>query len=242
MPQDNRGKHTAGIEGAKPLPPPPRWRLANTRHLAGTATARRRLWIATRGARTAKRPLGSPTPADRARQPGGRQAVEPAWDANLSPHPSGLRSGRSGHDAIGALGTAIRFRPQSALNLAIAKGCERIDQQARWAKGPAPPRIRRPLKAWLKAGLLDAGHLAPTTAGPPQGGRGAPRLALSALPGMEKAITRVSPPARGIADADDGVVLHEERQGLEHGQEWRKPWLAEMGRSLHEANSGLRHP
>jgi len=85
--------------------------------------------------------------------------VEPAWDANLSPHPSGLRPGRSGHDAIGALGTAIRLRPQSALNLAIAKGCERIDQQALWAKGQAPPRIRRPLKAWLKAGLLDAGHL-----------------------------------------------------------------------------------
>ena len=43
------GKHTAGIDGAKPLPPPQRWRLANTRHLAGTATARRRLWIPKRG-------------------------------------------------------------------------------------------------------------------------------------------------------------------------------------------------
>ena len=27
--QDNRGKHTAGIDGAKTLTPPQRWRLAN---------------------------------------------------------------------------------------------------------------------------------------------------------------------------------------------------------------------
>jgi len=59
---------------------------------------------------------------------------------------------------------------------------------------------------------------------------------------MEQAIPRVAPPARVIADADDGVVLHEERQGLEPGQEWRKPGRAEMGRSLHDANSGMRHP
>ena len=31
--QDNRGKHTAGIDGAKTLTPPQRWRLANEIHL-----------------------------------------------------------------------------------------------------------------------------------------------------------------------------------------------------------------
>jgi RNA-directed DNA polymerase len=38
------------------------------------------------------------------------------------------------------------------------------------AKVQAPPRIHRQLKAWLKAGILEDGHLAPTTAGTPQGG------------------------------------------------------------------------
>ena len=37
--QDNRGKHTAGIDGAKSLTPPQRWRLANEIRLDGTATA-----------------------------------------------------------------------------------------------------------------------------------------------------------------------------------------------------------
>jgi hypothetical protein len=58
---------------------------------------------------------------------------------------------------------------------------------------------------------------------------------------MDKAIPRVSPHARVIAYADDGVVLHAERQGLEHCQEVLKTWLAEMGLSLHEAKSCMRH-
>jgi RNA-directed DNA polymerase len=227
--QDNRGKHTAGIDGAKPLTPPQRWRLANTLHLAGPATALRRIWIPTRGSRTEKRPLGMPTQADRARQTGVRQALEPEWEAKLAPHTYGFRPGRSCHDAIGAIFTAIRFRPQYALTLASAKCFDRINHQALLAKVQAPPRIRRQLQAWLKAGILDDGPLSPTTAGTPQGGSCAPLLAVSALPGMDQAITRVSPHARVIAYAEDGVVLHEERQVLEHCQELLKTWLAEMG-------------
>jgi RNA-directed DNA polymerase len=106
--QDNQGKHTAGIDGAKSLTPPQRWRLATTLQLDGKATALRRIWIPKRGSTTEKRPLGIPTQADRARQTLVRQALEPAWEAKLSPHTSGFRPGRSCHDAIGAIFTAIR--------------------------------------------------------------------------------------------------------------------------------------
>ncbi len=239
--QDNRGKHTAGIDGAKTLTPPQRWRLANEIHLDGTATALRRIWIPKRGSKTEKRPLGIPTQTDRARQTLVRQALEPEWEAKLSPHTYGFRPGRSCHDAIGAIFTAIRFRPQHALKLDIAKCFDRIDHQALLAKVQAPPRIRRQLKAWLKAGILEDGHLSPTTAGTPQGGSCSPLLALIALHGMDQAITRVYPHARVIASADDGVVLHEERQVLEHCQEVLKTWLAEMGLSLNEAKSRIYH-
>ena len=239
--QDNRGKHTAGIDGAKTLTPPQRWRLANEIHLDGTATALRRIWIPKRGSRTEKRPLGIPTQTDRARQTLVRQALEPEWEAKLSPHTYGFRPGRSCHDAIGAIFTAIRFRPQHALKLDIAKCFDRIDHQALLAKVQAPPRIRRQLKAWLKAGILEDGHLSPTTAGTPQGGSCSPLLALIALHGMEQAITRVYPHARVIAYADDGVVLHKERQVLEHCQELLKTWLTEMGLSLNEAKSRISH-
>jgi RNA-directed DNA polymerase len=187
-----------------------------------------------------KRPLGIPTQAERARQTLVRQALEPEWEAKRSPHTYGFRPGRSCHDAIGAIFTAIRCRPQYALKLEIAKGFDRIDHTALLATVQAPPLSRRQLQAWLKAGILEDDHLAPTAAGTPQGGRCAPLLALIALHGMDEAMTRVYPQARVIAYADDGVVRHEERQGLEHGQELLRTWLAEMGLRLHEAKSSTR--
>src|ERR671928_974803 len=42
--QDNRGRHTAGIDGVKSLTPPQRWRLTNELSLDGTASSLRRIW------------------------------------------------------------------------------------------------------------------------------------------------------------------------------------------------------
>jgi RNA-directed DNA polymerase len=239
--QDNRGKHTAGIDGAKSLTPPQRWRLANEMQLDGTASALRRIWIPKRGSTTEKRPLGIPTQADRARQTLVRQALEPEWEAKLSGHTYGFRPGRSCQDAIGAIFNAIRYRPQYAFKLDISKCFDRIDHQALLAKMQVPPVIRRQVKAWLQAGILEDDHLSATTAGTPQGGSCSPLLALIALHGMEEAITRVYPRARVIAYADDGVVLHEDRQVLEHAQELLKTWLAGMGLSLNEAKCSIGH-
>jgi RNA-directed DNA polymerase len=89
--QDNRGKHTAGIDGKKSLTPPQRWRLATALRLTGHAAPLRRTWIPKRGS-PEKRPLGIPTQADRARQTLVRQALEPEWEAKLAPHTYGRHS------------------------------------------------------------------------------------------------------------------------------------------------------
>lgn len=109
MPQDHRGRHPAGIDGAKSLlTPPQRWRFANALRLDGKANSLRRMWIPTRDSPPDKRPRGMPTQADRARQPLVRPALAPAWEAKLSAHADGLRPGHSCHDAIGAILTASR--------------------------------------------------------------------------------------------------------------------------------------
>ena len=114
-----------------------------------------------------KRPLGIPTQQERARQTLVRQALEPEWEAKLSPHTYGFRPGRSCWDAIEAIFNSIRFRPQYALKVDIAKCFDRIDHAGLLAKTRVSPCIRRQLKAWLQAGILEDGHLAPTTAGDP---------------------------------------------------------------------------
>jgi RNA-directed DNA polymerase len=185
--------------------------------------------------------VGIPTQFERARQTVVRQALEPEWEAKLSPQTYGFRPGRSCWDAIEAIFYAIKFRPKYALKLDIAKCFDRINHEALLAKTQASPVIRRQLKAWLKAGILEGDHLFPTTAGTPQGGSASPLLALIALHGMEEAITQVYPQARVIAYADDAVVLHEERQVLEHAQELLMTWLADVGLTLNEANSSISH-
>src|SRR5215471_4172675 len=110
--QANRGKRTAGIAGVKSLTPAGRWRLANTIRLDGKATPLRRIWSPKHGSTSDKRPLGIPTQHARARQTLVRQALEPAWEAKLSPHTYGFRPGRSCWDAIAAIFTGMIFRPQ----------------------------------------------------------------------------------------------------------------------------------
>ena len=78
--QENRGKRTAGIDGAKSLQAPARWRLARTLRLDGKATPLRRIWIPKRGT-SDKRPLGIPTQHDRAKQTLMRQA----WNRSGKP-------------------------------------------------------------------------------------------------------------------------------------------------------------
>jgi RNA-directed DNA polymerase len=57
--QDNRGKHTAGVDGVKSLTPRQRLALATELRLDGTASPLRRTWIPKRGSPD-KRPLGIP--------------------------------------------------------------------------------------------------------------------------------------------------------------------------------------
>jgi RNA-directed DNA polymerase len=239
--QDNRGKHTAGIDGVKVLTPAKRFALSRAIGLDGQASPLRRIWIPKRGSTPEKRPLGIPIQRDRAQQTLVRQALEPEWEAKLSPQTYGFRPGRSCWDAIEAIFHGIKFRPQYALKVDIAKCFDRICHDALLAKIQAAPVIRRQLKAWLNAGIMEDHQLVPTRAGTPQGGSCSPLLALIALHGMDEAITRVHPRARVIAYADDCVVLHEDRQVLEHCQQLLMTWLAGIGLALNVAKSRISH-
>ena len=238
--QENRGKRTAGIDGAKSLTAPQRWRLARKLRLDGKATPLRRIWIPKRGT-SDKRPLGIPTQHERARQTLVRQALEPQWEAKLSAHFYGFRPGRSCHDAIEAIFHRIKFRPQYMLKVDLEKCFDRIDHSALLAKLQSPPSIRRQVRAWLRSGIMEADTFTPTTAGTPQGGSVSPLLALIALHGMDEAITQVYPEARVIAYADDCMVLHPDRSVLEHCQQLLTTWLAEIGLTLNTTKTRIRH-
>ena len=112
----------------KNLNPVERLAMASKLTLEGKATPVRRIWIPKPG-KDEKRPLGIPTMMDRARQALAKMALEPEWEAVFEPNSYGFRPGRSCHDAIEQIHTAMR--KEKYILEADIKGCfDSIDTRA----------------------------------------------------------------------------------------------------------------
>jgi RNA-directed DNA polymerase len=247
--QDNRGKRTAGVDGVKSFTPRRRLVLAQSLCLDETATPVRRVWIPKADSTTEHRPLGIPIMADRARQTLVKLALEPEWEARFTANSYGFRPGRSCHDAITAIFTAIGHKAKYVLDADIEKCFDRIDQEALLAKVNPSPCLRRQLRAWLKAGVLDQGTLFPTEAGTMQGSPLSPLLANIALHGLETAITKAFPRSGSrnvqspnvVVYADDLVILHRDRPVVERCQQLVSEWLRPMGLALKPNKTRITH-
>lgn len=167
--QDNSGKKTAGVDGIKSLTPVQRLALVHKLKLTGKAMPTRRVWIDKPG-KEEKRPLGIPTMYDRALQAQVKLALEPEWEARFEPNSYGFRPGRSCHDAIEAIFLATRQKTKYVLDADIAKCFDKINHEELLRKLNTFPTIRRQIRAWLKAGVMDKKELFPTSKGTPQGG------------------------------------------------------------------------
>src|SRR5262249_41107276 len=118
--QDNRGKHTAGVDGVKSLTPSQRRTLAGTLGLPRKAPPTRRVWIPKPAGQEPRR-LGIPTLRDRAAQALAKLALDPEWEARFEPYSYGFRPGRSAHDAIDAIFKLANRGPKYVLDADIAK-------------------------------------------------------------------------------------------------------------------------
>jgi RNA-directed DNA polymerase len=254
--QDNQGKNTAGVDGIKSLTPHQRSTLVDQLGQLPMGSPTRRVWIPKPGT-DQRRPLSIPTLHDRALQALVKLVLEPEWEARFEPNSYGFRPGRSVHDAIGAIFTAIEKQPKYVLDADIAKCFERIDQEALLRKIKTFPALNRLVKRWLKAGVLDNGVFVETEMGTPQGGVLSPLLANIALHGLETHIrshfpdrTRRNPEQPGrqlhwqpqvIIYADDLVVLHRDRSVIEHCRDLIQQWLAGIGLELSEHKTRIAH-
>ncbi|EGK86043.1 group II intron reverse transcriptase/maturase [Microcoleus vaginatus PCC 9802] len=253
--QDNSGKKTAGVDGLKSLTPKQRLALVAKLKLSPKVAPTRRVWIPKPGTEE-KRPLGIPTINDRALQALVKLALEPEWEARFEPNSYGFRAGRSCHDAIEQIFTVISRKAKYVLDADIAKCFDRIDHEALLKKLNTFPTIRRQVRAWLKAGVMDGKQLFPTSEGTPQGGVISPLLANIALHGMENRIAQAFPKrkvykegkyagfisaAHLIRYADDFVILHEDITVVQRCKEIISEWLKSMGLELKPSKTRLAH-
>ncbi|MEA5606467.1 group II intron reverse transcriptase/maturase [Nostoc sp. UHCC 0252] len=258
--QDNQGKKTAGVDGIKSLSPEARLKLVAKLKPNLKVKPTRRVWIPKPGTEE-KRPLGIPVMNDRALQALFKLALEPEWEARFEPNSYGFRPGRSCHDAIEAIFNAIVQKSKYVLDADIAKCFDRIDHEALLRKLNTFPTIRRQVRAWLKAGVMDGKQLFPTSEGTPQGGVISPLLANIALHGMEirikefaKTLDMKKSTGKGqlswqvktkglslIRYADDFVILHEDITVVQRCREIISEWLKDMGLELKPAKTRLTH-
>jgi RNA-directed DNA polymerase len=250
--QDNRGKRTAGVDGVRNLTPNQRLELVERLNLECNPQPIRRVWIPKPG-KAEKRGLGIPTMFNRAQQTLVKLALEPEWEAKFEPNSYGFRPGRSCHDAIYAIFLWITKLPHYVLDADIAKCFDRINQERLLEKLNTFPKVRRLIKTWLKAGVLDGQDLFPTETGVPQGGPISPLLANVALHGLETAITSAYPTLKTqqgkriawkpklVRYADDLVVLHRDLEVIQEIQEMINHWLEDMGLELKPSKTRITH-
>jgi RNA-directed DNA polymerase len=257
--QDNQGKKTAGVDGVKALTPKQRLILIDKIALGSKVKPTRRVWIPKPGTEE-KRPLGIPTMEDRALQALAKLGLEPEWEARFEANSYGFRPGRSCHDAIGAIFCAVNKKSKYVLDADISKCFDRINHDVLLKKLNTYPTLRRQIRAWLKAGVMDGNKLFPTTEGTPQGGVISPLLANIALHGIEELIMGLAPKFEmkrtdgfimGIRDklksisliryADDFVVLHEDYEVIKLCKSEIEKWLSGIGLELKPSKTRISH-
>lgn len=243
--QDNQGKRTAGVDGIKS--PRPTDRLALVARLRDPRTIRahpvRRIMIPKPGT-DEMRPLGIPVMLDRAHQALVKLALEPEWEARFEPNSYGFRPGRSCHDAISALMMATARKEKYVLDADIQSCFDQIAHRQLLDTLATYPAMRRTVKGWLRAGVLSHGAWSPTVRGTPQGGVASPLLANIALDGLERTVQAAfgrNDRPQVIRYADDFVILHPTREGIERARAAAGGFLGARGLQLKESKTRVTH-
>ncbi|NEO10587.1 reverse transcriptase domain-containing protein, partial [Moorena sp. SIO3I8] len=114
------------------------------------------------------------------------------------------------------------------------------------------PSMRRLIKSWLKAGVMDNKTFSSTEEGTPQGGVISPLLANIALHGMEERINKYAESMPGskrankqalslIRYADDFIITHQDHKVVEECQKVINKWLHDMGLELKPSKTKITH-
>jgi len=111
-----------------------------------------------------------------------------------------------------------------------------------------PSSLKKDLKQWLKAGVLDNGVFEDTEAGTPQGGVISPILANIALDGMARLVeimypqgTNNKPFARLVIYADNFVVISKDLRIIEQCKTAISEWLKPVGLEIKPEKTRVCH-
>jgi len=161
------------------------------------------------------RKLGIPTVVDRLIQQAVCQVLTPIFDPGFSESSFGFRPGRSAHDAVHQSLAYQQDGREWVVDLDLKQFFDEVDHDvlmARIGRKVRDKRLKRLIRAYLRAGVMCADGLCPTAKGTPQGGPLSPLLSNVLLDDLDKELERRGHCFCRYAD-DFQIYVHTRRAG-----------------------------
>jgi RNA-directed DNA polymerase len=139
------------------------------------------------------RKLGIPTVLDRFVQQAVMQVLQRQWDPTFSDHSYGFRPGRSAHQAVAQAQKYIAAGHSWVIDLDLEKFFDRVNHDklmGQVAKRVEDKRLRKLIRAFLNAGVMENGLVSPSVEGTPQGGPLSPLLSNLVLDELDRELER----------------------------------------------------
>src|SRR5580700_9326270 len=190
------------------------------------------------------RKLGIPTVLDRFIQQAVMQVLQRQWDPTFSASSYGFRPGRSAQQAVAQAQQYIVEGHGWCVDLDLEKFFDRVNHDklmGQVAKRVEDQRLRKLIRTFLNAGVMENGLVGPSVEGTPQGGPLSPLLSNLVLDELDREVERRG--HRFVRYADDcNIYVRSERAGQRVMESITQFITQLLKLKVNEANSAVAQP
>jgi RNA-directed DNA polymerase len=172
------------------------------------------------------------------------QVLQRQWDPTFSDHSYGFRPGRSAHQAVAKAQQYIAEGHGWCVDLDLEKFFDRVNHDklmGQVAKRVEDKRLRKLIRAFLNAGVMENGLVSPSVEGTPQGGPLSPLLSNLVLDELDWELER-----RGhcyVRFADDcNIYVRSEQAGRRVMESIKRFITCKLKLKVNETKSAVARP
>ncbi|USS96444.1 group II intron reverse transcriptase/maturase [Serratia symbiotica] len=190
------------------------------------------------------RQLGIPTVMDRFIQQAVMQVLQNQWDPTFSESSYGFRVGRSAHQAVKRAKRYVEEGQHWVVDIDLEKFFDRVNHDvlmSRVAKRITDKRVLKLMRAFLNAGIMQAGLVSPQMEGTPQGGLLSPLLSNVLLDELDRELEKRG--LKHVCYVDDSNIYVRSKRAGKRVKESITHWLEKrLKLKVNERKSAVSPP